>query len=129
VIPSRRFILGAAGAAALSKIIAPWRPAPQDIVMAGEADVPEAVKANKTLLSWTVRRKEVHRITVAIHSMTEGRSSMNYPYTQTVYDIPVLDAGDGEIEFTIRHADKDERIRVGFLQGQMTLKVHNSAHG
>lgn len=37
---SRRSILGSAGAAALASLI-PWRPRPQDIVIASEADVPE----------------------------------------------------------------------------------------
>ncbi|HSZ58593.1 MAG TPA: hypothetical protein VK797_23195 [Tepidisphaeraceae bacterium] len=49
MLPTRRTILGAAGASALSRILLPWRPQPQDLIVPGN-DI-ERVEPTLTPLS------------------------------------------------------------------------------
>jgi hypothetical protein len=37
MLPTRRTILGVAGASALSRILLPWRPKPEDLIVPGES--------------------------------------------------------------------------------------------
>lgn len=82
MIPTRRAIIGAAGAAALSRILMPWRPTPSDILLADAtpAEAAETVMAASPLpdvafpAAGMVLKDEQGRVIARVVSMTANRS-------------------------------------------------------